>query len=184
MDHVAGHETLFFSSSFDDFAFGLCGLEYIVLWLLAKNGPPLWGLKWWYGYKTSQTRWNFRNSHIHPDTPTTFTTVARRNVQKQYNVTMMATTRQPASKQSERKNTNMKFMELAESFSPGGFYFAFSLGQMMKNSILIQLKYFIFRGHSPTRQKWNKVECETFSLSCKWKFSRQQRRRRRPRLII
>ena len=37
------HQTLFFA----------LGLEYIVLWLLAKIGPPLWGLKWWYGYGTS-----------------------------------------------------------------------------------------------------------------------------------
>lgn len=53
------------------FSFAL-GLEYIVLWLLAKTGPPLWGLKWWYGYGTSQTQWNFWNSHIHPDTANDF----------------------------------------------------------------------------------------------------------------
>lgn len=75
MDHVAGHETFFLFRSrpfapTQSISFCDC---------FAKIGPPLWGLKWWCGYGTSPTRWNFRNSHIHPDTPTTFRRPSSKN---------------------------------------------------------------------------------------------------------
>lgn len=58
-------------------AFGLCGLEYIVLWLLAKIGPPLWGLKWWYGYKLDGT---FGTLTFTRTSPSTFTTSSTKTI--------------------------------------------------------------------------------------------------------
>lgn len=124
------------------FALGLCWVGSISFCdCSAKIGPPLWGLKWWCGYRTSPTRWNFWNSHIHPDTPTTFSSTK--------------------TVKCQGENTNMIFMWRRFS-SPRGIsiHIAAHSVRGMKNLVLIQF----VNGHLGRLKifsRRNAAECET-----------------------
>lgn len=105
-----------------------------------------------------QTRWNFRNSHIHPDTPTTFTTIVSRYTWREKTQTWNLWS---CGKVSSSPSGRIFFVRFC-TFGQNEKLSFNSICERIFGTFNVALRYF-----SSTKQRWKWNPCDWVFNACR-----------------